>query len=366
MIIAGGGTGGHLFPGVALAEELVARGSEHEVLFVGTKRGIEAREVPKAGFSLELIEVGGLKGKGLWGKVKGLFLIPRAIWQSGKIIKKFRPNIVVGVGGYASGPALVAAWLKGLPTAIMEQNAFPGLTNRVLGKIVRRVFTAFEEANRFFSAKKIRALGNPVRKAVIESILTNDQVSDSHDLLIFGGSQGAEVLNRVVPEAVALLVKRFENISVTHQAGQRQLEGVRGRYQELDIQAEVVPFINNMGNAYRRAELVICRAGATTVAELSLARKPSILVPFPYAADNHQEVNAQSLVRVGAAVMIRQADLDADRLADQIGAIIGDQERKKNMEKAAGKVSRPESAQKICDACLELIHPTEHKRKVGA
>jgi UDP-N-acetylglucosamine--N-acetylmuramyl-(pentapeptide) pyrophosphoryl-undecaprenol N-acetylglucosamine transferase len=366
MLIAGGGTGGHLFPGVALAEELVLRGQGHSVLFVGTRHGIEARAVPRAGCDLELIEVGGLKGKGLWGWLKGLLRIPRAVWQSRRILKKYRPDVVVGVGGYASGPVLLAAWLMRLPTAVLEQNALPGLTNRVLGRFVRRVFVAFPQAEKFFNKSKVRLLGNPVRKALADNLLAGGEPESGQHLLVFGGSQGARILNQVVPDAVQLLSGRLPDLKVVHQTGERECQEVKQRYRERGVEAEVLPFIHDMAAAYRKADVVVSRAGATTVAELSLCRKPAVLIPFPYAADNHQVVNAQALVEAGAAVMILQSDLRAQRLADEVGAILADAGRRTAMQEAAGKVGRPESAREICESCLELAKKSRWRGKEAA
>jgi UDP-N-acetylglucosamine--N-acetylmuramyl-(pentapeptide) pyrophosphoryl-undecaprenol N-acetylglucosamine transferase len=354
MLIAGGGTGGHLFPGVALAEELLSRAQGHQVLFVGTRRGVEARAVPRAGFELELIEVGALKGKGLLGWLKGLLRIPRALWQSRRILRAFQPDLVVGVGGYASGPVVLMASLMRLPTAVMEQNALPGMTNRLLGSL------------RFFKEGKAVVLGNPVRKALVDNFLNSRAPGDGQGLLVFGGSQGAATLNRVVPEAVALLHPRFPGLRVVHQTGERELETVRQRYLERGLAAEVQPFIHDMATAYRHADVVVARAGATTVAELSLCRKAAVLIPFPFAADNHQEINAAALVESGAALMLREGELDAARLAEAVAGILSDAARRASMEEAAGRVSRPESAWEICEACLELAKGSRNARKEHA
>ena len=370
MLIAGGGTGGHLFPGIALAEELLGRQSGHQVLFVGTKKGIEAREVPRSGFELELIEVGQLKGKGVSGWIRGLLSIPRALWQSIRILRRSQPDVVVGVGGYASGPVLLAAWLLRYPTAVLEQNALPGMTNRVLGKLVSAVFVSFPEAARFFRRGKVQFLGNPVRKALLENFLrSNDREAHGQRVLVLGGSQGAEALNRLVPEAMVLLKERFPSLQVVHQAGERSLQEVQDTYAALGLtdRVEAVGFIRDMAGAYLKADAVVSRAGATTVAELSLCRKPAVLVPFPFAADNHQEVNARALTEGGAAIMIRQSELTPAGLASALSGILGDPARKAAMEQAAGRVSRPESAREICEACLELCSPQGgRRRKVGA
>ncbi len=352
-----------MFPGIALAEEFLSRDPGHSVLFVGTRHGIEARAVPRAGFDLELISVGGLKGKGLWGWLKGLFRIPRAVWQSRRIFKKFRPDVVVGVGGYASGPVLLAAWLMRLPTAVLEQNALPGMTNRVLGRLVRRVFVAFPQAIRFFKRRKVQLLGNPVRRALAQDLQRRGDRRGGKHLLVFGGSQGARILNQVVPDAVKILAGRLPDLQVVHQTGERECDEVKRCYREHGVEAEVLPFIHDMAAAYRDADVVVSRAGATTVAELSLCRKPAVLIPFPYAADNHQVVNARALVEAGAAVMILQSDLDAQRLAEEVGAILSDEERRRSMEQAASGVGHPRAARDICESCLELAQRSRWRRK---
>ncbi len=371
ILIAGGGTGGHLFPGIALAEELVGRNQGHEVLFVGTRHGLEVRHVPRAGFALELIEVGQLKGKGLLGWLRGLLGIPRAMWQSRRILRRHRPDVVVGVGGYASGPVVLTAWTKRIPTMVMEQNALPGFTNRVLGRFVRKVVVAFEEALAGFPRRKVLMLGNPVRKDLVDNFLRSKEPADGAHLLVFGGSQGARTLNRVLPEAMRILVEQVERIDdlhLVHQTGEREFTQVEERYRELGLQSrvEVKAFIDDMATAYRKTDLVVCRAGASTVTELSLCHKPAILVPFPYAADNHQENNARSLVEVGAAVMVREAELTADRLADEVAAILCDPERRARMEEAAGSVSRPEAARDVAELCLELASRSRRLRKERA
>ncbi len=365
MLIAGGGTGGHLFPGLALAEELLLRKQGHQVLFVGTRRGIEFRQVPRAGFDLELIEVGGLKGKGLWGWIRGLLRLPRALWQSLRILRRFAPDVVVGVGGYASGPVLLSAALKRMPTVVLEQNALPGMTNRLLGKLVRRVLIAFPQAQPFFPARKVSLLGNPVRQALAENILQHRQELTGLRVLVFGGSQGAQTLNQVVPEAMALVQEQVTDLELMHQTGEAQREAVTRRYQELSLSAQVLAFIDDMAQAYRQADLVICRAGATTVAELALCRRASLLIPYPLAADNHQEINAQALVQAGAAVMIREADLSAEKLAAEVVAILGDRERREKMESAAASVGRPEAARDICEVCLEMTGLDHGPRRDG-
>jgi UDP-N-acetylglucosamine--N-acetylmuramyl-(pentapeptide) pyrophosphoryl-undecaprenol N-acetylglucosamine transferase len=361
ILIAGGGTGGHLFPGIALAEELVSRAMNHKVLFVGTQHGLEAKHVPQAGFDLEKIEIGGLKGRGLWGWIMGLMRLPRAVWQSTRIIRRFHPDVVVGVGGYASGPVVLAAWLVRTRTLVLEQNALPGMTNKILGKLAKRVVVAFQEAKKYFPRHKVVLLGNPVRKALLENFLRRHQPKEGIDLLVFGGSQGARTLNKIVPVAVGLMAEEIDPLRVVHQTGERELEQVVRRYKSLGVSSDVqvTAFIDDMAGAYRRADLVVCRAGATTVTELSLCRIPSVLIPFPYAADNHQEINAQALVNAGAAVMVRESQIDGEKLALIVMDILKDKNKRMQMENAAASVSRPEAAQDVADLCLELAKRKE-------
>jgi UDP-N-acetylglucosamine--N-acetylmuramyl-(pentapeptide) pyrophosphoryl-undecaprenol N-acetylglucosamine transferase len=356
ILIAGGGTGGHLFPGIALAEEFSGRGQGHRVRFVGTARGLEVRHVPRAGFELELIEVGALKGRGLLGWLRGLMRLPRALWQSRRILRAFRPDVVVGVGGYASGPVVLMAWLGRVPCVVLEQNALAGFTNRILGRLVRRAVVAFPEAEACFPRGKAILLGNPVRRALVENFLLSREPHEQPRMLVFGGSQGARALNRLVPEAVARLRQRLPGLEVTHQTGEAERDSVAARYAELGLEGgvEVLGFIEDMAAAYRRADLVICRAGATSVAELSLCRAPAILIPFPHAADNHQEKNARALVEAGAALMLREAALGPAELAELAGGLLAEPERLAAMQAAAGRVSRPESAREIADLVLDL------------
>lgn len=354
MVIAGGGTGGHLFPGIALAEEVVTRHPSNEVVFVGTARGLEARVVPQAGYPLELIDVTGVKGKGLLGLMAGVLRVPRAIVQSMRILRRHKADMVVGVGGYASFPVVVAAFLLGIPTAIQEQNAMPGLTNRLLGLIVRAVFVSFEEAMSHFSRRKTFLFGNPTRKALFENFLRPQTVHDKFRVLVFGGSQGARAINHAAVEAFA----SFDpgKMEILHQTGTADLEATQAAYKEAGVSAEVVAFIDDMSTAYAWSDLVVCRSGATTVAELTVCKKASILIPYPFAADNHQELNARALVEKGAARMIVQSELDGARLADEIRALLDAPEERHRMERAAGRLGRPEAAKEIADICVGLVY----------
>ncbi len=356
VLIAGGGTGGHLFPGVALAEEITTRARGNEVLFVGTKRGIEARVLPGLGFPLELLEVEGLKGKGLFARARGVSRLPVALLRSFRILSRFRPDVAVGVGGYASGPMMLAAWMAGVPTAILEQNAVPGVTNKILGRFVGAVFVMFEVSRTHFPAARVQVLGNPVRRGILDNFLAARAVRGPRfRLLVLGGSQGASGLNRRVLDAMEALSDRRGELTVLHQTGARDEADVRAGYERLGVDADVRAFVEDMSAAYRDADLVVCRAGATTIAELMVAKKAAILVPFPHAADNHQEHNAQALVDAGAAVLLREPELTGPVLADAVRALLDDPDRLAAMERASGLAGRPEAAREIVDACVELI-----------
>ncbi|NBD14223.1 undecaprenyldiphospho-muramoylpentapeptide beta-N-acetylglucosaminyltransferase [Corallococcus silvisoli] len=356
VLIAGGGTGGHLFPGIALAEEVVTRHPNNEVVFVGTERGLEARVVPKEGYPLEFVKVQGLKGKGVVGLIKGLIALPLAFLASFRILSRQKPDVVVGVGGYASGPVVLAAWLMGIPTAIQEQNALPGLTNKILGRIVKVVFTSFEEARNHFPEAKVQMIGNPIRKKLMDNYLRSSAAHEKFSVLVFGGSLGARGVNTRVLDALDALGDVKEQISIVHQTGKLDLETVRKGYADkgfADV-ATVVEFIDDMSSAYAKADLVICRAGATSLAELTVCKKPSILVPFPHATDNHQEVNARALVDAGAAVMFRESELTGQKLAETLRGLMTDPAKLKQMAKKAGILGRPAAAKELADVCVDL------------
>ncbi|MFO0585215.1 MAG: undecaprenyldiphospho-muramoylpentapeptide beta-N-acetylglucosaminyltransferase [Anaeromyxobacter sp.] len=355
MLVAGGGTGGHVFPGIALAEEVVGRHPDNDVVFVGTSRGLEARVVPEAGFPIELIEVKGLKGKGLSALVQSLLLLPRALLQSIRILRKWRPDVVVGVGGYASGPVVLAAWLLRIPTAVQEQNARAGFTNRVLGSFVKAVFTAFPEANDQFPPRKVHQLGNPIRRTLMENFMRPDTPHPEPRVLVFGGSQGAHALNMRVIEALPHLADLRDTVRFTHQTGARDREQVEKGYAACGFLPDVREFISDMSAAYAECDLVVCRAGATTIAELTVCKRASILIPFPAAADNHQVVNARSLADAGAAVMIEERDLTGELLAREIRGLLANPERRERMVRAAGLVGAPQASSEIAAVLSDLV-----------
>jgi UDP-N-acetylglucosamine--N-acetylmuramyl-(pentapeptide) pyrophosphoryl-undecaprenol N-acetylglucosamine transferase len=348
LMIAGGGTGGHLFPGVAIAEELRAREPDAAVRFVGTARGIEARVLPGLGWDLEIIRVSGLKTVGVLGAIRGALRIPGALWQSRKAIRAFRPDVVIGVGGYASGPVVLMARLMGIPTAICEQNSIPGLTNKILGRVVRKVFLAFEESRRFFKPRKVVMAGNPVRRGLLAA-LSGAPATTPKRIFISGGSQGATKVNELASAAIVQLGD--PRITVVHQTGAADVEKIREVYAKAGVTAEVQAFIQEMAKQYQEADLIISRAGATTVAELAIAGKPAILVPYPFAADNHQEINAREMAASGAAIMCRQAELTPDILAKLLGDLLGDDARRAEMGSAMKALAKPGAAATVVDWC---------------
>ncbi len=355
LLVAGGGTGGHVFPGIALAEEVVTRHPKNDVVFVGTARGLEASVVPIAGYPIELIDVRGLKGKGIGNVLAGLLRLPRAFVQSWRVLRKWRPDVVVGVGGYASGPVVLAARLMGIPTAVQEQNAVAGLTNRLLGRVVQAAFTAFREAGRQFPAHKVQQLGNPIRRSLLENYMRPVSKRDDRlRVLVFGGSQGAHGLNMRVIEALPFLSDLRDRVVFVHQTGARDRGQVEKGYAGVGFTPDVREFITDMSAAYAGSDLVVCRAGATTLAELTVCKKPSILVPFPAAADNHQVVNARSLVDAGAAVMIEERDLTGELLAAEIRRVLLDPAVRDRMARAAGLLGRPQAASEIADVLTQL------------
>jgi len=350
LLIAGGGTGGHLFPGVAVAEELRAREPDAAIRFVGTKRGIEARVLPDLGWDLQLIEVSGLKTVGALGAIRGLLRLPKALWQARKAIKAFKPDAVLGVGGYASGPVVLMARLAGIPTAICEQNSIPGLTNKILGRIVRAVFLSFEESRRFFKPKKILMTGNPVRRELLAKLLAPGPVeaTDSVHVLVSGGSLGAVAVNELAAEALCALSRELP-LSIVHQTGDKGLEATAKRYADAGVTADTRAFIKDMASAYHRADVIIGRAGATTVAELAIAGKPAIFIPYPFAADNHQEINAREMATAGAALSFKQSELTATILADALRPLLTDPARRTAMGAAMKALAKPEAAAAVVD-----------------
>jgi len=346
VMIAGGGTGGHVFPALAVAAELRRRDPANEVLFVGSERGLETRLVPEAGYPLRTLPAAGFKGVSLTRKLKSLSLLPRSLWASRGLLNEFGPNAVLGVGGYASGPAVLAAALSGRPTVLFEPNAQPGLANRLLQPFVRRAVVTHEETLARFGPKATRT-GIPVRAEFFQVPAKEHQ--PPFTLLIFGGSQGALAINRAVVDALDLLRASGLSIHFIHQSGERDDDAVRVAYARREIRAEVLPFIDDMPACLAGADLVICRAGASTVAELSAAGRAAILVPFPRATDNHQLRNAEVLCRAGAARLLPQAELNGETLAREVLRLLEKPQQLTAMARAARSLAAPDAAARIAE-----------------
>jgi len=358
VLIAGGGTGGHLYPGIALARELQRRDPSTQVSFVGTAQGIEARVVPREGFALDLIRVAGLKGKSGIERAIGFGLLPLAAIDAWRVIAKHRPDVVVGVGGFASGPVVLCAALFGYPTMLLEQNALPGITNRLLARVVRAAAVNFEAALRYFPRTGFVA-GNPVRPEFFpaQNEEANDRFTLPHDaarVLIFGGSQGAHAINVAMVEAASRLAASGIRLAITHQTGERDLDLVRTAYQRAGLEARVEAFIFEIDGEMKAADVVIARAGATTLAELAASRTPAILVPLPNSTDDHQRKNAEAFAAGGAAIVIEESELRTSALSEALAALLGDAERRQRMSNAAATLARPDAAARIADRVTEL------------
>jgi len=360
MIIAGGGTGGHLFPGIAIAEEFLRRNPSHRILFIGTERGLEKKILGGLGLPLRTIRVEGIKGRRPMQTPGAVAKIPGSLVASFRILREFSPDIVVGVGGYASGPAVLAARLMGMKTAIAEQNAFPGLTNRILGNFTDRIFLAFSASQRWFPKKRTLVTGNPIRAAFLEERPEERKNRPLFTILIFGGSQGARAINRIVGEALDDLLHLKDRLCFIHQTGESDRETVADAYGKRGFTAEVSPFIMDMAAAYRKADLLLCRAGATTIAEITAGGKASILIPFPFAVNDHQTHNAEVLSRAGAAEVIAEKDLGGPLLAALMERLYRNPEAVRNMGASAAKLGNPNAAKNIVDACLALL---EYRRR---
>jgi UDP-N-acetylglucosamine--N-acetylmuramyl-(pentapeptide) pyrophosphoryl-undecaprenol N-acetylglucosamine transferase len=358
IIIAGGGTGGHVIPALAIAQQLKKQFAA-EVLFIGTARGIETRLVPQAGFRLELIQVGALKNVTLTTRLKTMFDLPRAIAASSRLLTDFDPEVVIGVGGYASGPAMVAAIRRRLPTLAFEPNVVPGLANRMIARWVSAAAVHFEETCRYFPHCTVT--GVPVREAFFD-IPANDamRTGGGTTLLVFGGSQGARAINQAMIESLPGLRAKIPGLHVIHQTGQRDYDNVLAAYERSDISGEVHKFIDDMPATFARADLLVCRSGASTVAEIAAAGKAAIFVPFPAAADDHQNVNARALERAGAAVVVEESNLGAAYLVDTIAALMGDTKRLQSMSAAAKSLSHPKAVQEIAETVALLASGEYH------
>lgn len=349
VLVMAGGTGGHVFPALACARELAARG--YEVHWLGTQRGIEAELIPEAGLPLHCIDIQGLRGKGKLDLLKAPWRISRALWQSLRLLGRLRPVVVLGAGGYVTGPGGLAAWLRRIPLVIHEQNAVVGTSNRLLARLAARRCEGFPDS--FANSKKRRTTGNPVRADILQVPDWDWQGERRPRLLILGGSLGALPLNRLLPQALAQLAPESRP-EVVHQCGKQHLAAARLAYREAGVHAHVEPFIADMAGAYSWADLVVCRAGALTVAELAAAGRPALLIPLPHAIDDHQTANARYLASQGAAELLPQHGLTSDDLASRLATLFSHPEMLQQMALYARQQARPEATADVVTACQEV------------
>ncbi len=360
VVIAGGGTGGHLFPGVALVEELRALDPEIEVTFVGTDKGIEARVIPELGYRLECMEVTGLKGKGALGLIGGVAKLPVSGLKAMGLVRKLDPSLVVAVGGYAAGPFTMSASMMGVPTALLEQNSVPGMTNTWLGKTVKRAFLTYEASRHAFPSRKVEVLGNPLRHELVERARAFTYAQPGPDepcrVLVLGGSGGSLALNREVPVALCELpVEIQQRLHVVHQVGKQRGELARETYEDFAGEVEVINFIDDMASMYEQTHLMICRAGATTIAEVLGFGLPAIYVPFPGAADDHQTTNAMEVVEGGGGMMVEEGEVSSGRLGRLVTGLVQNPESLGNLAAGARKMGRLDAGHEIATRCLELM-----------
>jgi UDP-N-acetylglucosamine--N-acetylmuramyl-(pentapeptide) pyrophosphoryl-undecaprenol N-acetylglucosamine transferase len=360
VIIAGGGTGGHLFPGLAVAEEFRNRDAQTEVIFVGTEFGIEARVVPREGYPIRFLRAEGLVGKSVFRKIRAMVKVLFSIVDSYRIIRTVSPDIVIGVGGYASGAIMLVAFLMSMPAMILEQNSMPGLTNKILGRFINTVCITYQESMSFFQNSKTFLTGNPVRMQVLKGSVESAYKLFSLErglftVFTFGGSSGARSINRTMVDALNYMPDLRDKIQFLHQTGLNDYETTRDAYRKAGFKGTITPFIYQMGEAYAVADIVISRAGATTLAELTALGKPAILVPYPYAAGNHQELNARKLLEMGAAKMMLDRELKGEALAENIRELYMNETMRADMQRNSRAVGRPEACAKVVDIAMSLM-----------
>jgi UDP-N-acetylglucosamine--N-acetylmuramyl-(pentapeptide) pyrophosphoryl-undecaprenol N-acetylglucosamine transferase len=359
MLLAAGGTGGHLFPGVAVAEA-AQREFGAEVLFVGTRHGMEKEVIPPLGFALRFIPAEQLRGRNWRGMLRALWAACRAVGVAWRIVREFSPDVIFSVGGYASGPTVLVGWLRRVPCVLLEPNAIPGMTNKWLGLLATKICIGFPQTALNFPARKAVWTGNPVRWKTGTGQMTTPPSSPAQKqftVLIFGGSAGARRLNQTLPRALKLLGEGADTLRIVHQTGKADYDEVRASYAGFGLEAEVVPFIETMREHYLAADLVICRAGAITLAELTSLGRPAILIPYPYAVDDHQRANAKIIVRAGAARMVLDADLTPERMAEEIRCLMTDRGTLAAMSQAALTLGRPEATAAVIRECFACLPP---------
>jgi UDP-N-acetylglucosamine--N-acetylmuramyl-(pentapeptide) pyrophosphoryl-undecaprenol N-acetylglucosamine transferase len=356
LVVAGGGTGGHLFPGIAIAQAFKLRHPENEVLFVNAGRPLEQKVLTDLGWPQRAISIEGIKGRGRWHQLRAASKVPWAMWKAWRILKAFRADVVLSVGGYSAGPAAAVATLCGIPTVLHEQNRLPGVTNRILGRLVHRIYLTFEESAEHFDAAKVKVCGNPVRDEILalSAQSTGPAAADRFTVLVVGGSQGAQAINQAVMEALPGL-KGLQGLRWIHQTGPGDEETVRAAYARTGIAATVQSFFSDMADVYRQADLIVCRAGATTVAEITVIGMAAVFVPFPFAADDHQTRNAQALVDAGAAEMIRQENLSGEALVKLVKGYMENPVLLREMAAKARALGRPEAARAVVDDIYNLL-----------
>jgi UDP-N-acetylglucosamine--N-acetylmuramyl-(pentapeptide) pyrophosphoryl-undecaprenol N-acetylglucosamine transferase len=352
VVIAGGGTGGHLYPGIAVAREILRREADARVSFAGTARGIETRVVPQEGFDLDLLRSTGLAGGSWRSRARGLALVPVSLWDAWRIVSRRRPHVVIGVGGYSSGPVVLTAAVRGVSTLVLEQNAVPGLTNRLLARWVRAAAVTFPDTAAFFGDRAFVA-GNPVRQEFFANSTEPGRAPDRFRVLVIGGSQGAHAVNVAVIAAVPELARSVAGFTLVHQTGARDLANAQAEYRRGDANVHAAAFLDPVVAEMTTADLVIARAGSTTLAELAAVGRPAVLVPLP-ARDDHQLRNARVLERAGAAVVIEQTQLTASRLAETVRTLAADRARLAQMGAAMRTFARPGAAAAIVDRVLDL------------
>lgn len=354
VLIAGGGTGGHVIPALAIARELRDTAGA-EVRFVGTARGLETRLVPEAGFPLELIHVGQLKNVSIATRLRTLTDLPLGVGRCMHLLRSFRPHVVIGVGGYASGPAMMAAILLRVPTLAFEPNAVPGLANRLVGRLVDAAAVNFEETRRYFCGARVT--GTPVRPEFFA--IGKRQQGGGKRLLVFGASQGARVLNELMPKIMERLLKAFPELYVVHQTGGRHGASTNEAYEGAGVELQrvrITPYLDDMAAQFEAADLILCRSGASTMAELAAAGRASLLVPFPQAADDHQRKNADAFVVAGAAEMVLEAELTEERLLETLLELLGDDARREKMAEQVRKLAHPDAVAVIGQMAVELAN----------
>jgi UDP-N-acetylglucosamine--N-acetylmuramyl-(pentapeptide) pyrophosphoryl-undecaprenol N-acetylglucosamine transferase len=360
VIIAGGGTGGHLFPGLALAEEFKRRDAGTEVTFVGTEHGIEARIIPREGYPIKFLRAEGFVGRSLLKKIRTAVKTALSFLDAGRILSSVKPDIVIGVGGYASGAIVLLAGIRSISTMIHEQNSVPGLTNRLLGRIVKRTCVTYHESLPFFPMGRTFLTGNPIRARILQGeretacrLFSLDK--SAFTVFVFGGSAGARSINRAMVEALNHLIDLKEKIQFLHQTGEKDYESVREAYRKAGFRGTVAPFIYQMAEAYAASDMVISRAGATTLAEITALGKPAILIPYPFAAGRHQELNAVKLKEMGAAFMFTDDELKGEKLAGNIRELFGNDSMRAEMKKASKGLGRPDACGRIVDIAISLM-----------